>query len=383
MLSKTTNDRKVRFKSTAEKDKFAKALRTEVAKYFKENNISKYGNTEMYFKTVFAAVAWMSVYALIMSNVLSHNIVLLWMAFMLLGYVNIFIAFNIGHDACHNAYSSSMKVNKIMSYSMNFIGANSYLFRMMHNVHHQYVNIHGTDVTLETHGLFRFTPDEPHKPIHRWQHIYTPVLYSLAAIHWAIVKDFKWFFGENHIGNSKDIKHPMKEWVILFLSKVVHFGLHLVLPLIFLKVAWWVVILGYFFLHFLPGLTFALIFQVTHVYDGTCYPQPDEEGNIENNYAIHVLETTADFSRENKLASWLMGGINIHVIHHIMPGVCHVHYPALTKILIKVANEYGIEYQENKSFGKALKKHMRMLHILSKPDAVVPRYREASPVMAN
>ena len=380
MLGQTTSSRKVKFKSTPEKDQFAKALRIAIATYFKENNISKYGNREMHIKTIFAAVAWLGVYALIMSNALSHNLLLLWGGFTLLGYVNIFIAFNIGHDACHNAYSANMKVNKRMSYAMNFIGANSYLFRMMHNAHHQYVNIHGTDVTLETHGLFRFTPDEPYKPIHRFQHIYTPILYSLAAIHWTIVKDFKWFFGETHIGNNKHIKHSNNEFTILVLSKVVHFGLHVALPLIFLDAAWWAILLGYVFVQFLPGLTFALIFQVTHIYEGTHYPMPDDEGNIENNYAIHVMETTADFARKSRIGSWLMGGINIHVIHHIMPGVCHVHYPALTKILIKVANDHGIEYHENKTFGEALKKHMKMLKLLSKPDATVPRYKEHSPV---
>ncbi len=377
MFEKTTRDKVVKFKSTPDKDLFAKELRVEVAKYFQNNNISKYGNKEMYVKSAFAIFAWILVYAIIMSDVLSPYPVLLWLTFTLLGYVNIFIAFNIGHDACHNAYSSSMKINKIMSYSMNFIGANSYLFRMMHNAHHQYVNIHGTDVTLETHGLFRFTPDEPYKPIHRWQHFYTPILYSLAALHWAIVKDFKWFFGELHIGNRKNIQHSRFEWMVLFISKFVHFTLHLFLPLIFLSASWWVILLGYFFLHLLSGLTFALIFQVTHVYEGTHYPEPDHEGNIENNYAIHVLETTADFSRKNRVLTWMLGGINIHVIHHIMPGICHVHYPQLTAILIRVANKHGIVYQENRTFLQALRKHISMLKILSKPEGTVPRYRNS------
>lgn len=382
MLNKTTSAKKVRFKSTKTKDDFAKHLRTEVAKYFKEKGISKYANTEMYVKTAVAVISWISVYALIMSDILSNNPLLLLGAFTLLGYVNIFIAFNIGHDACHNAYSSNMKVNKMMSYAMNFIGANCYLFRQMHNAHHQYVNIHGIDVTLETHGLFRFTPDEPYKPIHKFQHIYTPILYSLAAAHWTIVKDFKWFFGEAHIGNNKYLEHPTSEFIILFISKIVHFGLHLFLPMIFLSIPWWLAIIGYLCIQILPGLTFALIFQVTHVYEGTHYPMPDDEGNIENNYAIHVMETTADFSRQSRIGSWLMGGINIHVIHHIMPSVCHVHYPALTKILIRVAEEHGIEYQENKTFGNAIVKHMRMLKLLSKPEAKVPRYKTYPPVTA-
>ncbi len=376
MLVQTTSDKVVRFKSTREKDLFAKDLRVSIARYFQENNISKFGNWEMWTKTIFSVVAWVGVWALIMSDRLSSNPWLLLGAFTLLGFVNIFIAFNIGHDACHNAYSSKAWVNKVMSYAMNFIGANSYLFRMMHNVHHQYVNIQGTDVTLETHGLFRFTPDEPFKPIHRFQHIYIPILYSLAGLHWATVKDFKWMFVEKHIGNTKNITHKPGEYVALIISKVVFFGLHLILPMIFLSAPWWLVVLGYLCFHMFSGLTFALIFQVTHVYDGTCYPKPDEDGNIENNYAIHVLETTADFARSSKFGSWFMGGINIHVIHHIMPGICHVHYPALTKVLIDVANRHGIEYQEHKTFRQALVNHMRILKVLSHPDGDVPRYRK-------
>lgn len=375
MISQTTSTKKVYFKSTKKKDEFAKVLRRRINAYFKDNNISKKGNLELYLKTAFAAVAWIGVWALIMSDVLSPYPVAIWGAFTLLGFVNIFIAFNIAHDANHNAYSEKMWVNRLMSYAMNWVGGNSYLFRKMHNAHHAWVNIHGIDVTLETHGVFRFTPDEPYKKFHRFQHIYTPILYAIAGLHWATVKDFKWMFGEHSIGNEKSLKHPAIEYVMLFLTKAIYFGLHLVLPMIFLSTSWWVVLLGFVFLHLLPSLTFALIFQVTHVYDGTYYPMPDENGNIDNNYAIHVLETTADFSRRSKLGSWLMGAINIHVIHHVMPGICHVHYQKLTPILMETAKEYGVPYKENKSFPKALAAHMRMLKLLSKPDATVPRYR--------
>ena len=107
---------------------------------------------------------------------------------------------------------------------MNFILVNSYLFTRMHNAHHAFVNIARIDVTLETHSMFRFTPHEPWKPKHRWQHIYKPILYSLAMIHWVLVKDFKWMFGETNIGNTKSIKHPIGECLILFSSKIFYYG---------------------------------------------------------------------------------------------------------------------------------------------------------------
>jgi len=378
MLIKTTSEKRVRFKSTPKKSEFIKVFRQRVDNYFESNNISPYANSEMIFKTIFAIVAWASVYTLILSDVLSSNYFLLIMTFMLLGFVNIFIAFNIMHDATHDAYSKKQWVNDLLGYSMNFIGANQYLFRRMHGAHHGYVNIQGIDVTLETHGLFRFTPDEPYLKHHRWQHLYTPVLYALAMLHWVTVKDFKWFFVEKHIGNLKNVKHPFREYVILIVSKIVYFGLTLALPLMFLSAPTWVILLGFINLHLLPSLTFALIFQVTHVYDGTHYPLPDEDGNIDNNYALHVLETTADFSRKNRLGTWLMGGINIHVIHHIFPQICHVHYSKLTDILKETSEEFGIEYQENPNFWVALKKHMWMLHHLSKPYATVPRYGKSA-----
>jgi linoleoyl-CoA desaturase len=378
MIQATTSAKRVSFKGNPKKELFILDLRSRVNAYFKENNISPYANTEMYLKTVIAIVAWIGVWIWIMSDILSGNPLVLFMVYLLLGFVNIFIAFNIMHDATHDAYSPNKTVNKILGYCMDFVGGNQYLFRRMHGAHHGYVNIHGIDVTLETHGLFRFTPDEPWLPRHKYQHYYTFILYALAMLQWVTLKDFKWFFGEVHIGNQKNIKHPIKEYIILFIGKSVYYGLTLILPLIFLSASWYIILGAWIFMHIIPGLTFALIFQVTHVYDGTTYPLPDEHGDIDNNYALHVLETTADFSRHSRIGSWLMGGINIHVIHHILPKVCHVHYPALTKILIQTCEDHGIKYQENPTFWSAIKKHYKILKHLSAPDATVPRVGQSA-----
>ena len=381
MIKATTSAKRVRFKGNPRKEQFIQDLRRRVDAYFADNNISQYANTEMYLKTAFAVVAWVGTWLWIMSDTLSYSPLALYGVYLLLGFVHIFIAFNIMHDSTHDAYSSNKTVNKILGYSMDFVGGNQYLFRRMHGAHHGYVNIHGIDVTLETHGLFRFSPDEPWLPKHKYQHFYTFGIYCLAMLQWVTMKDFKWFFGESHIGNQKNIKHPFEEFVILFIGKSVFYGLTLILPMIFLSAPWYTVLGAWVFMHILPGLVFALIFQVTHVYEGTTFPLPDEDGNIDNNYALHVLETTADFSRHSRLGSWLMGGINIHVIHHILPNVCHVHYPALTKILKTTCDDYGIEYQENPNFWIALKKHYNILKHLSFPEATVPRVGKSAAIV--
>jgi len=367
-----TSAKRVRFRSNPRKDQFNNVLRERVMAYFEENNISQYANTEMYIKTVLSAIMWIACFTTILSGTFDSSPWLLIGLYTVWGFVNVFIAFNIMHDATHDAYSANPKINKIMGYSMDFIGGNQYLFRRMHGAHHGYVNIHGIDVTMESHGMFRFTPAEPWKPFHKYQHIYTFILYSLAMFHWVVAKDIKWMFGETHIGNQKNIKHPLKEKIILIIGKTWYFGTALALPLILTGAPWWAVAVGFVSMHILPGLYFALIFQVTHVYEGTTYPLPDDRGDIHNNYALHVLETTADFSRKSRFGSWLMGGINIHVIHHIFPRICHTHYPVLTDILKETAEEFGLEYQENERFIPALKKHYGMLKHLSKEDAYVP-----------
>ncbi len=372
MLKSMTSAKRVRFRSNPRKDQFNNVLRERVDAYFKDNNISQYANTEMYLKTVLSAVMWIACFTAVLSGTFDGSPWLLIGLYTVWGFVNVFIAFNIMHDATHDAYSANPKINKIMGYSMDFIGGNQYLFRRMHGAHHGYVNIHGIDVTMESHGMFRFTPAEPWKPFHRYQHIYTFILYSLAMLHWVVAKDIKWMFGETHIGNQKNIQHPLKEKIILIIGKTWYFGTALALPLILTGAPWWAVAVGFVSMHILPGLYFALIFQVTHVYEGTTYPLPDDRGDIHNNYALHVLETTADFSRKSRFGSWLMGGINIHVIHHIFPRICHTHYPALTEILKDTADEFGLEYQENERFIPALKKHYGMLKHLSKEDAYVP-----------
>jgi len=374
MLQKTTTRKFIRYKSNKRKNEFASILKKRVNQYFIDNNISKHANGTMIFKSVLGLSSFVILYGLIISNTFSFSYVALILAFTALGFVNIFIAMNIMHDACHNAYSSKKKVNKWMGYTMNLIGGNSYLFTKMHNAHHAFVNIHGIDVTLESHGMFRFTPQEPFAAKHKWQHFYVSFIYAIVSLHWVTIKDFKWFFTEDSIGNVKDIEHPKKELWILLATKALYFTYALILPMLLLNVPIWMVILGFLMMHIPSSLFFALIFQITHIYNGTHYPIPDEEGNIENNYFMHVLETTADFSRSNKFWTFMMGGINLHVVHHLFPTVCHVHYRPLTEIVIETAQEFGLEYYENPGFWNAYGKHLQLMKHLSKPDAQVPQY---------
>ena len=91
MLQKTISERKVKFRSTAQKDEFIEVLRNNIRNYFKENNISRYANAELWIKVAISYAFWIGIYSLIISDVLSSSPILLIAAFSLLGFANIFI----------------------------------------------------------------------------------------------------------------------------------------------------------------------------------------------------------------------------------------------------------------------------------------------------
>jgi linoleoyl-CoA desaturase len=110
------------------------------------------------------------------------------------------------------------------------------------------------------------------------------------------------------------------------------------------------------------------------VVEGAEFPMPNEKGEIENEWAIHQLLTTADFGHSNKLLTWYAGGLTHQIEHHIFPDICHVHYPKIAHIVKATAIEHGIPYHENKTFFTALKSHIRLLKKLG---VVVPNFNEA------
>jgi linoleoyl-CoA desaturase len=119
----------------------------------------------------------------------------------------------------------------------------------------------------------------------------------------------------------------------------------------------------------IAGFILALVFQLAHTVKGTSHPLPNEEGIIENDWAIHQLNTTVNFSPNNKLISWYVGGLNYQIEHHLFQKISHVHYPAIAHIVKQTASEFDIPYLENKTLGKALLSHVNYLKKLGKlPD---------------
>ncbi|MFB6307533.1 MAG: fatty acid desaturase, partial [Flavobacteriales bacterium] len=157
--------------NTKNRVEFFKVLRQRVNNYFKENNLSKYGNLNMKFKTAFMLCLYFVPFILMVSGVFTSYwfIMLMWaiMAFGMSG-----IGLSVMHDANHGAYSKYKKVNKAVGFILNFIGGYHVNWKIQHNMlHHTYPNIEGYDEDIAMNTM-RITPEQERKWIYNLQIVY-------------------------------------------------------------------------------------------------------------------------------------------------------------------------------------------------------------------
>jgi linoleoyl-CoA desaturase len=346
---------------------FFATLTQRVNGYFTSNNIQRTANTEMVIKTVFMFALYITPYVLMITGTFTNVWgFLAWYFVMGLGKAG--IGLSVMHDANHGAYSSKTWVNNLLGFSLNVIGGHAFNWKVQHNVlHHTYTNVHEVDEDISPRGVIRMAPGSTWKPMHRWQHIYAWFFYGLLTFVWIVFKDYHRLSRYHRDGLVKKQKASVtREWLVMLASKIFYTGYIFVLPVILLPVTWWQAFLGFFFMQYVAGFILAIIFQPAHVIEGTEYPMPDDEGNLENNWAIHQLHTTTNFGHRHKLFSWYVGGLNYQVEHHLFPNICHVHYRKISGIVESTAKEFGLPYKSKDTFVQAIAAHTRMLRELGR-----------------
>lgn len=345
---------------------FYKTVQKKVRRYFKYNKITRFGNFSMVVKSIVMILLYLIPYILLMTLIDNVWLALAMWIVMSFGMAGIGLA--IMHDANHGAYSKRKFVNKTMGWLINLVGGSDRVWRIQHNVlHHTYTNVTGLDEDIDPGSILRFSPHEEWKKFHKYQHIYAWFLYGMMTFSWITSKDFKQLFGYYKRGLiNKEDKKRFGTWSVLVMSKVIYYGAFLVLPLIFAPVTWWVTLAGFGIMHYLTGTMLGLIFQTAHVMPTADYPMPNESGDIKADWAVSQLMNTADFAPKSKLLSWYIGGLNFQIEHHLFPGICHVHYKKIARIVKNTAKEYNLPYISEKTFVSALHSHYLMLKSLGK-----------------
>lgn len=343
---------------------FYRELQKRVNKHFKDNNISKNANWNMKFKTTFMLGLYFIPLVLMLTGVVSSlwTVTLMW-ALMGLGMSGIGLA--IMHDANHGSYSRKKWVNEALGFTMNYIGGYHVTWKIQHNVlHHSFTNVHEYDEDLDQ-KMFCMSPCQERKGFHKFQAFYATFLYSLLTVFRYLVKDFQQVHRYHKMDLLKDQGLTYGSAIAQVVTyKAIYLVVTLVLPLLLIDLPVWQILAGYFLMHIICSLISAFIFQLAHVLEETHFYKTDETGSVENNWAIHQLQTTANFANKSTFFSWFIGGLNYQVEHHLFPHICHVHYRHLSPIVKATAAEFNIPYHSHETFWGAMKSHFSLLHHL-------------------
>ena len=350
-------------------DRFIRELRRRVDAYFERTGYSRRDCPQMYFKTATILAWFVSAYLLLLFVATSWWTVL--PLAMILGVAIAAIGFNIQHDGGHKAYSERRWVNKIMAMTLDLMGGSSYLWDWKHNsIHHTYPNIDGHDDDIDVGLLARLSPQQKRLWFHRLQGIYLWVLYGFLAIKWHFYDDF-YNVAVGRIGGHKIPRPRGRELVIFIVGKVAFFSLAFGIPVLLHPV--WAVLTVYSIAAFVSGVVLSVVFQLAHCVGEADFPVPVAVAGavgserMETDWAVHQVQTTVDFARRNRVLSWLLGGLNYQVEHHLFSRICHVHYPALSKVVEETCREFGIRYAAHRSFFSALASHFRWLVLMGHP----------------
>ncbi|HLP11619.1 MAG TPA: acyl-CoA desaturase [Flavobacteriales bacterium] len=347
---------------------FFKTAKSRVDEYFKTNKISKSGNWTMAVKTIVLLGIYFVPYAFMVGGYISSlsGIILVGIA---MGFGMASIGLSVMHDANHGSYSKNQHINRLLSYTLNMLGGHYLNWRLQHNeLHHTFTNIHDHDEDIAPVGILRFSPHAPLKKVHRFQFIYAWFFYGFMTFMWVTTKDFVALKRYRDMGllKTKNISYR-KHLIALIVGKLLYYIYMVGIPVLVTGLPVLYVLIGFAVLHFVAGLTLAAIFQPAHVIEETNFPIPDATGNMENDWAVHQLYTTANFAPKSRITSWFIGGLNYQVEHHLFPSICHIHYRKLSKIVRTTAQEFNLPYHEKTTFFTALISHTKTLMRLGKP----------------
>jgi len=337
---------------------FHSELKHRISDYFDRVGKSTTGNTSLFVKAIILLVAFASVYI----HLVFFTPANLWaiLECVLLGGIVSAIGFNVMHDGAHGSFSKNQSVNVLAAFSLNLLGGNSFMWNMKHNViHHAYTNVEGIDDDIDIQPWMRMSGTQKKYKLHKYQHLYFWFFYSLLYVSWIFFMDYQKYF-KSKVGEVKLKKMKFTDHIVFWGFKLLNAFLFVALPIYKIGFTNWLI--GFIIFAFVAGLVLSLVFQLAHTVEHTSFPAADPStGKMEDEWAIHQLKTTANFATKNKVVSWLVGGLNFQIEHHLFPKISHVHYPAISKIIRQTCQEYGITYIEYPRVHLAIASHVAFL----------------------
>ncbi|MEY4280669.1 MAG: hypothetical protein RLZ39_81, partial [Bacteroidota bacterium] len=170
---------------------FQQELKKRINAYFEQNNIAQTGNFALYLKAIILVGAFIATYVHVVFFYNPNIWYIHLVESILIGLLTAAIGFNIMHDGAHGSFSKFSWLNTTAAYTLNFLGASSYMWNIKHNlIHHTFTNIDGVDDDIDAKPFLRMCDTQEYKGMHKYQHRYYWMLYSLLYLYWVFFTDY-------------------------------------------------------------------------------------------------------------------------------------------------------------------------------------------------
>lgn len=291
----------------------------------------------------------------------TDHIALYFLFYLINGLFVLGIIFNVAHDAAHHTIFRNRKWNDVLYYlSFPLLGNNPYVWKKFHiQSHHLYTNVEESDIDVINVNAIRLNESQPKKSIHRFQHLYAPVLYLFYSLNFILIRDMLKIIGKSQ--RTIDVQLNAKQLVGYVVSKLVFFSLFLIIPVFFSSVSTATIIAAFFLSQFLNSLVIILVLSCNHQVDLTDHLHHDETEAEPISWVELQLKANLDYSVRSRFFNFIVGGFNAHTVHHLLPQINHGHYLKIIPVMQDVANKYQVGYHPV-SHGEALRSHFRFLY---------------------
>lgn len=354
---------------------FARELRQAAQALLDTHADHRWADIGIAAKALLLAVLLGGAYAAVLG---ARTVGQLLLAFVACQALAMTLAMNVLHDAAHEALFRRPGWNRLARWLCSLpVGIDSDFWTVRHvQFHHTWANVDGHDLDIEPNPFLRQTPYHPWAPQYRHQHRYWPLIAALSLPYLAWYSDWLDRLGLSKVGRPAHLQNA-SAWGVFVLTKVAHISLMLALPtwLAVQHGAPWGV--GTVIACYLGGQLLASCFLVamilgTHWAEVQFYRAPPTTAptaamaTLPHTWYEHSFYTACDWQPRPAWLGYWLGGLNLHLTHHLFPTWNHRHYPALAAVVQTLAARHGLPYR-CMGYGELLAAQQRFLRDMGQP----------------
>lgn len=339
-----------------------KALKECVNKYFEDKRNDRFADRVFWIKALLFITIPVTAYFILLAFG-AMSLLVVAACYLLLNAGSTLLVVNLAHDASHHSLSKNRIVNNILSYTWNIMGISKYLWEIQHHrSHHNHTGIPLRDVDVAENNWIRYSPTHTYHSYYKYQHLYAPFLYLLFGIFVVFIKDFVMLFS-NKLRDYGIEKFPHFFLWRLIWTKGLYILVSIVIPILVLPYAWGQVLIIYLATLSICSGSMLIVLVIPHINEYAVTHEKEVSIRNRDDWALHQLYSNIDSSANSQWLSWLLGGLNTHLVHHIFPNICHIHYRQLTGVIRQTLNKRGIPYKE-RSFVSGVIDHFKFLRLM-------------------